>query len=431
MLTKQVRILWLGQLLANIGDVFYLVCILTYIFTTTQSPIITGIVPILFVIAQTVSSTLAPLLYKRFPLQRLLFVSQLSKSCLLLLLVLLLASTTSLSIYPIMFTHLAIAFLDGWANPASNALLPRLSEKQQLMRLNSLFATTDQTVQLSGWALGGLLVSLLGPAPILWGSLILFLLASLLMGLLRDPYDDKKRKGMPAESNQISIEMNKQQTKQAGKKEILLHGWRLILSRSDLRTLTLMELLEGLAGAIWAAAIMLFYVSEVLMKGEEWWGYINAVFFLGMITGGMITYKLSSWLDKRFRLTLIIIGIANALLTLYFGLTTEAWVALALSFVLGVFIQYQDVNKQTFFQQSIAHESLPAVLSAKSTLNYLSFGLSVFGMSIIVEVAGASTAYLVAGGLLSASVLVAIWKRASFPSQVETVEVDLESGNSI
>jgi hypothetical protein len=52
-----------------------------------------------------------------------------------------------------------ISFLDGWANPASGALLPILVPDDKLTKANSLLSTLSQCVQLGGWAVGGIFSS--------------------------------------------------------------------------------------------------------------------------------------------------------------------------------------------------------------------------------------------------------------------------------
>lgn len=62
----------------------------------------------------------------------------------------------------------AMSFLDGWTTPARNALIPRLASGEGLMRANSLVSVSDQTVQLAGWGLSGVLVAMLGSEKHCW-----------------------------------------------------------------------------------------------------------------------------------------------------------------------------------------------------------------------------------------------------------------------
>jgi hypothetical protein len=44
---------------------------------------------------------------------------------------------------------------------------------------------------------------------------------------------------------------------------------------------------------------MLPFVTHVLKKGEAWWGYLNAAYMLGSITGGAVMLALASRLQDN------------------------------------------------------------------------------------------------------------------------------------
>ncbi|MFB0831913.1 MFS transporter [Brevibacillus laterosporus] len=396
MLTKQVRFLWVGQMLANAGDVFYIISLLTLVFEKTHSAVYTGFVPLTIILAQTVSGFLAPLMQRRISLSTLLFLSQFAKTILLGLLVF----VTQWSALPLLFSlGLAsfISFLDGWATPARNALLPRIAQPVHLLRLNSLFATTDQGIQFMGWALGGMLVAFLGVTYLFAVSLGLFILSTVCMAYLDDPISQATTR-MDSSSN----------------KEALLRGWNYILRSRALFTLTCMDVLESLAGAIYVAAIMLFYVSDVLGKGQEWWGYLNASYFVGMIAGGLLLVVIATHVSRYFLSFLLGAGLFSALVTLGLGVTHSAWVALFLSFLSGPATQIQYVSKQTYFQRNVDSLYLPNVLSAKSTVEYVGYGLSVLILTNVVAVYGAAMAYIAASGILLTSLLLGFIMRRAF-----------------
>ncbi|QOS98902.1 MFS transporter [Brevibacterium sp. JNUCC-42] len=404
MLTKQVRFLWIGQMLANAGDVFYIISLLTLVFETTHSAVYTGFVPLTIILAQTVSSFFAPLMQRHFSLSTLLFSSQCAKTLLLCLLVFV---TRWPSLPLLLFLGLAslIAFLDGWATPARNALLQRIAQPIHLLRLNSLFSTSDQVIQFAGWALGGMLVAFLGISHLFSASLGLFIISTFCMANLRDP-----------------LALATTNPDDPSKKEALLRGWHYILKSRTLLTLTCMDVLESLAGAIYIAAIMLFYVSDVLGKGQEWWGYLNASYFIGMIVGGLLLMAIATYVSRYFLPFLLGAGLFSALVTLGLGLSHSAWLALLLSFLLGPATQIQYVSKQTYFQKSVDPLYLPNVLSAKNTVEYVGYGLSVLILTNVVAAFGAAMAYIVATGILTASMLLGFIMRRAFRIELQKLQ---------
>ncbi|MFP3325918.1 MFS transporter, partial [Planococcus sp. SIMBA_160] len=49
-------------------------------------------------------------------------------------------------------------------------------------------------------------------------------------------------------------------------------GWQTLYTNQNLRIITLMDIIEGIAGGIWIGGISLVFVKEVLNKNEQWWG---------------------------------------------------------------------------------------------------------------------------------------------------------------
>lgn len=376
MLSKQFRFLWLGQGMANLGDVLYVVALISMVYQVTESALFTSFVPVAFVVAQFNSGLIAPLLLDRYRLTSLLVASQLGKTLLLLIMTIFSSSffTQPMLAAALVLVYL-LAFLDGWATPARNALIPRLVSQEALVKANSLMATTDQSVQFIGWASGGILVVWVGSQNVLWASFVLYVFSVLLMALLR------------TEDQQI---VNGQ--RQKGWKS-LREGWEKIWQSPLLRTVTIADLLECFTGGVWIAAILLVYVKEVLAKGDEWWGFINASYMAGMIAGGIIVLAMEKKMSSHLLRSFFWGTFFSGLITLAFGFTTLPFLALVLSVILGPFHQLQFVSKQTILQSTVEPELLPKVYAAKNTLESLFFGLSVVFMSFLSDVWGVTTVY--------------------------------------
>ncbi|MEJ8548266.1 MFS transporter [Brevibacillus borstelensis] len=427
MFTKRYWLLFSGQSLANLGDVFYVVAVVSAVYVSTESAFYTGVVPILFVAAQTISGLMAPLLFRRVTLAGALIASQALKTVLLGLFALFLAYASALDqqlgtgkLILVFFFVFANAFLDGWATPARNALVPSLVPRDGLVRANGLMATSDQTLQFAGWAAGGLLVALLGYADVLWGTFFAYVVATIAVWPL-----GKRRGKQAVESGRNDTEtMDNAPTgaDQDKAPQSWTTGWRLIRNRRPLRLLVQMEVLEGLSGAVWMAAILLPYVHTVLGQGEEWWGYINAAYMLGSVAGGAVVLAVADRIRSRL-LTAVLAGtLFSGMITLLFGVSSWTWSALVLSFALGPFYQLQQVAKQTMIQEESPADSLPLVLSAKGTLDSVTFGLSVLIMGGVADLAGVRAVYILAFALLGISAVVgmALRRNGQLSARAET-----------
>lgn len=83
MWNKRFICLWGGQTLANLGDVFYIVAFISAIYAVTASAMYTALVPVVILTAQSVGGLLAPLLFRRLSVPRMLVFSQGVKTVLL------------------------------------------------------------------------------------------------------------------------------------------------------------------------------------------------------------------------------------------------------------------------------------------------------------------------------------------------------------
>ncbi|MED1782853.1 MFS transporter [Brevibacillus fortis] len=385
--------LWAGQTLANLGDVFYIVAFISVMYAATGSVMYTAFIPVVIVASQSVSSLLAPLVFQRLSLSGMLVLSQGLKTILLAVASFAVGSGVGEHgewIWLLFGLGSAIAFMDGWANPARNAMVPRLVGREDLMRANGLLATSDQTVHFAGWAAGGLLVSWLGANIVLWGTVGAYVVATIAMTGIA-PASEKLRE--------------EQATKTTTN---WLTGWKTIRDVSVLRLLVAMDVVIGLSGGVWIAAIMLPFVLDVLGQGEEWWGYINAGYMLGAIVGGTLLLMYAERMRRHLFRWIVCGTIGVGFFTFCFGSSTNALVALLFSFALGPFLEMMHVSKQTLLQQVTEESVLPYVMSAKGTIDLLVFGASALAMGAIAEWQGVRAVYYVSAGLLLVAFLLAL-----------------------
>ncbi|KMZ42594.1 MULTISPECIES: MFS transporter [Bacillales] len=385
--------LWAGQTLANLGDVFYIVAFISVMYATTGSVMYTAFIPVVIVASQSVSSLLAPLVFQRLSLTGMLVLSQGLKTILLAIASLAVSSGVGEQgewIWLLFGLGSAIAFMDGWANPARNAMVPQLVRREDLMRANGLLATSDQTVHFAGWAAGGLLVSWLGAGVVLWGTVGAYVVATIAMTGIASASEKQREEHV------------------AGATTNWLTGWKVIRDVPVLRLLVAMDVVIGLSEGVWIAAIMLPFVLDVLGQGEEWWGYINAGYMLGAIAGGTLLLMYAERMRRHLFRWIIYGTIGVGFFTFCFGSSTNALVALLFSFALGPFLEMVHVSKQTLLQQETEESVLPYVLSAKGTIDLLVFGTSALVMGAIAEWQGVQAVYYVSAGLLLIAFLLAL-----------------------
>lgn len=280
----------------------------------------------------------------------------------------------------------AVAFLDGLAQPASTALIPRIVDKSQLLRANGLLSMINESTQLGGWALGGILVAAMNGEIVIWITFILFVLSTLCLLFVIDHTPFERKRNIP-------------------KKQQLTEGFQLIWNNHSFRTIHVMVIFESIANVVWVAAIMYLFVADVLHVSEAWWGYINTTFFIGLVIGGFICTKYEQFFEKNLKYIVLFSSFAMAITMILFGFNRVAIVALLLSLFFGVFDQFKGILLGTWLQLKATDDQLIKVYSAQGVLTSMLFGLSTLLAGVFANVFSVQWLFIGAGLLLLLSAI--------------------------
>ncbi|AET57344.1 Permease of the major facilitator superfamily protein [Paenibacillus terrae HPL-003] len=418
------------QTMSNAADILYIMALVSLVFHETDSIFSSVLVPLLRMGAQMISGFLAPLILARFQLPFILFVSQFGQLAFFALLLGHLWSAGTNPVWVLVFTLVAaMSFLDGWTTPARNALIPRLASGEGLMRANSLVSVSDQTVQLAGWGLSGVLVAVMGSEKTLLVACGLYMVALIFTGLIRDPLEGKAhyllQPGTRVRSGDVltstltaqhedtlyGSESESPALPPKRKKEILREGWSLIGASRRLKALIFMDMIDLLGGSVWVGAFTLAFAQQVLHKSEAWWGYINAAYFAGAIGGGIIVLACVKYLQRRL-LPAMLAGMAcYGLLTAWYALNTLPPLTLLIVLLMGLPTEMSVVSRRTMMQMSVSVHDLPKVLSAQATLTSMTFCISLLLMGWIADHLGIVNLYLFSALLTLVAVIYGIFSR--------------------
>ena len=381
-MNKNFSLLLTGQSLANIGDVLYMVGIISAIFGLTGSATAASFVPFTITTSMFVSNLLTPLLIERVNLKWLLAGSQLGKTILIVVLGLLLTGLSETNYYFIFLIISGVALLDGCAKPIMHSMIPQYVNSDKLVQANGIAETVFQTIQTVMWFVGSLFLVLTSPQQIVWIVTILFVISSVLLCFLE------------------SVDQQEEEA-QKGKLDQIKKGWNDLLSTPVLRKIAVMEILETIAGTVWIAAILYVFVNEALQVGEEWWGFINGSFFLGLIVGSIYCIKYSAVVEKNLSKLILISSLFSFVMTILFGVTSVPIIALLLSLGIGISEQIRAIPLQTIIQTSIPKKKLTTVYTSLGALSTGVFGVASLVMGILADLVGVRSVFLVSGVLLA------------------------------
>jgi MFS transporter, DHA3 family, macrolide efflux protein len=380
-LNKNFSLLLLGQSLANIGDVLYMVSIIRTIFVLTGSATASSFVPFTITSSMFISSLLTPLLVGKVNLKWLMAGSQIGKTILLFILGFMLVGVTASNYYLIFLIIGLIALLDGCANPIRQTLIPYYVNPSQLIKANGLAETVTQIIQAVMWFIGSLFLIIMSSQQLVWLAGGLFIVASILLSLLESVADNR-------------IEAK-------GKFEQITEGWVTLSKTPVLRKIAWLDFFETIAGTVWIAAILLVFVNDALDVGGQWWGFINGAFFIGLILGSVYCIKYSSIIEKKLGTFIFIGSILSSLVTLLFSINSIPIAALLLSLCAGIFGQIKGIPQQTVIQTSVTKEQLSTVYTSLGAIGTGIFGIGSLVMGLLADLLGIRIVFMISGILLA------------------------------
>lgn len=386
------RCLWIGQAFANLGDIFYVVGLISLLYNLTGSAFYLSLLPFITTIFRFISSLLAPLVIDRFPLKRIIVQSQWWKTILLVCLgIFIISFDHGFSVAVIFFIAL-ISLLDGVAAPVSAALVPQLVPKEERMKANGFLNVITQTIFVAGWPLGSVLLISTNSSFIIWLTVLLYAVSTIYTGRIKVP---EQTTGPVAPSNWGSIKS----------------GWVAIRQIPTIRTLIFIDFITTLASSVWVAAVIYIYVEQNLQLGEEWWGYINTSYFVGMIFSGLIVIRFAKLLEKYIGFFITFGLFLSSLLILLFGTTSIPALALLLECLYGLPEQIREVIYTKLFQDHATEKTLAKIYAVWGAVINLTFAGSVLLLGFITETYSVKTTFQFSSTLIFLAFLYATFKR--------------------
>lgn len=181
---RDFALLWWGQLISVSGDWILYAALPFYVFTQTGSTLATGTIFISALLPSIVFSSVAGVWVDRWDQRRLLALGNMVQAALLLPM---LAVWWLDWLWVIYLVSALQAIVSAFLGPARDALTPQVVEQSQLLAANSLWSLSDSLTRLTAPALGGFLVAWQGLPVVILLDFISFLLAGMLIYLVRSP----------------------------------------------------------------------------------------------------------------------------------------------------------------------------------------------------------------------------------------------------
>ena len=367
--------LFYSQLFANTGDVLIVVGLISVVYSITSKTTAASMIPIIFTSGLFVSSFISNYIYQYFTQKQVLWIFQgLKLVSLSIIASLLIFEESPIFIFILLFIN---ALFDGFTNPIKNAMIPFIEKKEYITSANALMNMMSSMVQLSTWALGGFLMSLIGAKYLFLFALVLEILSYFFIIQLseRHIYNNEK--------------------------ENILNSFKTVLRHNYFNKLSLYlnlsTIFESVATSIWVAAIILTYTRTFLHVDDFWFGLINAAFFSGTIIAGLWINGKDQFFTKISYPVIIYIPLILAFINVSFILHKSVLLALLISLLMGIFEDSRYISLNSVVQREVPKEILTSTYILNNLLSSVFFSLGTLGISLVVDNQGVMWAYVISG----------------------------------
>jgi len=362
---RDFRVLWIGQVISQIGNYFFYIALLLRFNTLTHSTAAIGAVLMAFTLPQVIIGPWAGAYVDRLNRRWLMIISDGLRGITVLFFI-------GMSTPDRLWLAYLLSFLMGSAAsffvPAKDAVIPLLVPDQDLLAANALSQTVQVAAMLIGPAIAGFTIAWAGlDSAFLIDSISFFASALSIFAIANDKIAHPKPTETPAEETGADVSLWQE----------FMSGFRYVIHSPLLTILSLMIMLAmlgvGSLNVLWVP----FFQAEFHI-GAEGLGMVDATQGLGMLLGGILIGNfVQRWSNQSIvSFSVFIIGLT----TIALGLLPAFWMYFPTIFLLGITLPPVNSAFMTLIQTSTPNEILGRVDSLLSSLigasSLISMGLA-------------------------------------------------------
>ncbi|RIM56791.1 MFS transporter [Staphylococcus arlettae] len=373
--SKNFKNLFYSQLFANTGDILYIVGLISYIYMVTQSATSSALIPVIITIGIFISGFISPYIYQFVTKKNVLIIFQSSKTIIMLLIVLLILNSNQiLSIYILIFLN---SFFDGFTNPVKNSMIPLIEKENMIAPSNAKMNTMNNTIQVGGWAIGGILLAYIGYMNVIIFTICLYIISVIFILKLTKIKEIEEERNSMLNSFKKMIKIN--------------------ISNKLSLFFNLSTFIESFAHSVWIAAILLVYIQRFLNLNVVWFGFINSLFFSGMIISGILVNFKYDIFERKSSFIIIFLPIIISLLNASFSMHKFIIIALICSFLYGLLDETRTIILNSKLQKDLKSENITQTYIFNNMVYSFSFSLSTLIISYIIDHSSVIYAFIIAG----------------------------------
>ena len=381
------RLLWLGESISTLGDQFQFVAMAWLVLGLTGSGLALGGVLAAASIPRAALMLVGGAASDRISPRTIMLLSNGSRAIFVGLLAVLVL-TGAVQLVELYVLAILFGISDAFFFPAMGSLLPRLVEDQgRLPSANALFQSTAQLMGLVGPPLAGLVVAVVQTGPAFAVNALSFVVATATLLLIRWRMPRPATTAVKAQAGESVI---------ASIRAGIAYVW----ADQALRLLLVMVTAINFAFAGPEAVGLAWLSANRWGAGPIGYGALVGGFAMGALIGALLAGSMS---QPRHR-SRILIGVAIALGVglAMLGLAPELWMAMVVTFPMGVCVGLINVLLISWLQVRVEEAMLGRVMSLVmlAGVGLTPISLAVAGLLIDTSV---GALFLGAGGIVLAA----------------------------
>jgi len=348
---RSFSLLWAGQLVSQSGDFIFDVAAIWYVLQLTGDPFKVGVAVATILLPAIFIGPIAGVYLDRFNRRDVMLASNLVQSAVAGLIGVL-YSLGSLNFLVLLVMLFVLNSGAQFVRSAVTAMVPGITEKKDLSTANSLFSLSTSVNQVAGYGIGGIIVLALGVAvPFYYDSLTFLFAAAMLSLITRSLGAIPKGVHDPNSLSSDHVSFT----------EKFVQGLRFIRSSKFLIQLVIVGLVVNFFGA-GIFALLAPYAKIVISGNAGTYGAMLTTYSVGAVIGSVLVGKLQL---RNYVGKMLFAGvIGQGLVIVGIGFTTVLFLALALSFAIGVLQTMVNVPMTVLVQTRVPGDMLARVFSS-------------------------------------------------------------------
>jgi MFS family permease len=315
---RSFRLLWLGQVVSQMGDWFNTIALYTIILQLTGSGRDVGLLLVARFVPSFFFGPLAGVIADRFSRQRIMIVSDILRAVVVLGFLFVRRADQLWIIYVLTVFQLG---LSTFFEPARTAAVPSIVEDRELVAANAISSVTWSAMLTIGAAIGGFITGLFGTNVAFLLDAATYLLSAALIASIRLPKRKKRERQKLSLGRLLGITET-------------IEGIKYVKDRPRVLAVLLVKPAWGLGGGI--LTLLAVFGERIFPVGKDAAGGIGVLFAargIGTAVGPIVARRLSGEGDRRMQASIGIAFLIGGVFYIAFGTATSFIFALI---VLGI-----------------------------------------------------------------------------------------------